>query len=62
MVLLLYKGPNTQIVGARMKESLDGSSHKTFFVLRMQISSETQCDSEPRVVAPVYIQYWAFLL
>ena len=45
-----------------MKESLGGSSQKIFFVLRMQVSSETQCDSEPTVVAPVYIQYWAFLL
>lgn len=62
MVLLLQTGPNIQMVGARMKESLDGSSQKIFFVLRMQVSSETQCDSEPMVVAPVYIQYWAFLL
>lgn len=45
-----------------MKENLDGSSHKTLSVLRMQVSKETHCDSESMVVAPVYIQYWTFLL
>ena len=50
------------MVGARMKENLDGSGHKTLSVLRMQVSKETQCDSESLVVAPVYIQYWTFLL